>query len=168
MCFLLFSCRSIVSPSEIAAPTPTAAPVQLPPPVASLHNARCISRQCSPTPLFHCRAFSGFFESNFFPEPGPRFRHLQLPGSSASGNWYQRNAGFQCDMMGVCCSPTDGSGRYSVRRGKRAGIPYSGQCRGVYLKINGKPARSQGRSGEVVRIRINEKNLQDLLDPTAG
>jgi hypothetical protein len=38
----------------------------------------------------------------------------------------------------------------------------------VRLKINGKPAKSLGRSGEVVRILINEKNLQDLLDQTAG
>jgi len=43
-----------------------------------------------------------------------------------------------------------------------------GNAGGVHLKINGKPAKPLGKSGEVVKIFINEKNLQDLLDQTAG
>jgi cytoskeleton protein RodZ len=43
-----------------------------------------------------------------------------------------------------------------------------GNAGGVHLKINGKPAKPLGKSGEVVKIFINEKNLQDLLDRTAG
>ena len=43
-----------------------------------------------------------------------------------------------------------------------------GNAGGVHLKINGKPAKPLGKSGEVVKIFINEKNLQDLLDRAAG
>ena len=43
-----------------------------------------------------------------------------------------------------------------------------GNAGGVHLKINGKPAKPLGKSGEVVRILINGNNLQDLLDQTAG
>ena len=43
-----------------------------------------------------------------------------------------------------------------------------GNAGGVHLKINGKPAKPLGKSGEVVKILISEKNLQDLLDQTAG
>ena len=44
----------------------------------------------------------------------------------------------------------------------------AGNAGGVQLKINGKPAKSLGKPGEVVKILINEKNLQDYLDQTAG
>jgi hypothetical protein len=43
-----------------------------------------------------------------------------------------------------------------------------GNAGGVHLKINGKPARPLGKSGEVVKILINEKNLNDYLDQTPG
>jgi len=43
-----------------------------------------------------------------------------------------------------------------------------GNAGGIHLKINGKPAKPLGKSGEVVRILIDEKNLKDLLDQTAG
>ena len=43
-----------------------------------------------------------------------------------------------------------------------------GNAGGVQLKINGKPAKSLGKPGEVVKILINEKNLQDYLDQPAG
>jgi hypothetical protein len=43
-----------------------------------------------------------------------------------------------------------------------------GNAGGVHLKINGKPAKSLGKSGVVAKILINEKNLQDLLDQTPG
>ncbi len=43
-----------------------------------------------------------------------------------------------------------------------------GNAGGAHLKINGKPAKPLGKPGEVVTIQINEKNLQDFLDQTAG
>jgi cytoskeleton protein RodZ len=43
-----------------------------------------------------------------------------------------------------------------------------GNAGGVRVRINGKPAKSMGKSGEVVKTLINEKNLQDLLDHTSG
>jgi cytoskeleton protein RodZ len=44
----------------------------------------------------------------------------------------------------------------------------AGNAGGVQLKINGRPAKSLGKPGEVVKILINEKNLQDYLDQSAG
>jgi cytoskeleton protein RodZ len=44
----------------------------------------------------------------------------------------------------------------------------AGNAGGVQLKINGKRAKSLGKPGEVVKILINEKNLQDYLDQSAG
>jgi cytoskeleton protein RodZ len=43
-----------------------------------------------------------------------------------------------------------------------------GNAGGIQLKINGKPARPLGKPGEVIKIQIDEKNLQDFLDQTAG
>jgi cytoskeleton protein RodZ len=43
-----------------------------------------------------------------------------------------------------------------------------GNAGGVRIKINGKTAKSFGKSGEVVTIQINEKNLQDFLDQASG
>jgi cytoskeleton protein RodZ len=43
-----------------------------------------------------------------------------------------------------------------------------GNAGGVRLKINGKAAKPLGKSGEVVNIHINEKNLQEILDHTSG
>jgi cytoskeleton protein RodZ len=43
-----------------------------------------------------------------------------------------------------------------------------GNAGGVHLKINGKPAKPLGKSGEVVKILINEKNLHDYLDQSPG
>jgi cytoskeleton protein RodZ len=43
-----------------------------------------------------------------------------------------------------------------------------GNAGGVRLKINGKAAKSLGKSGEVITIQINEKNLHDFLDQTSG
>ena len=44
----------------------------------------------------------------------------------------------------------------------------AGNAGGVRLRINGKPAKSLGKPGEVVRILLNKKNLQDYLDQSAG
>ena len=43
-----------------------------------------------------------------------------------------------------------------------------GNAGGIHMKINGKSAKPLGKSGEVVRILINEKNLHDYLDQTPG
>ena len=43
-----------------------------------------------------------------------------------------------------------------------------GNAGGVHLKINGKRAKPLGKSGEVIKIHINEQNLQDFLDQNAG
>jgi cytoskeleton protein RodZ len=43
-----------------------------------------------------------------------------------------------------------------------------GNAGGIRLKINGKPLKSLGQSGEVRRLLIDLKTLPDLLDPTAG
>jgi cytoskeleton protein RodZ len=44
----------------------------------------------------------------------------------------------------------------------------AGNAGGLQLKINGRPAKSLGKPGEVVKILINKKNLQDYLDQSAG
>jgi cytoskeletal protein RodZ len=43
-----------------------------------------------------------------------------------------------------------------------------GNAGGIRLKINGKPARPLGKSGDVVKVLINDKNLQDFIDQTSG
>jgi cytoskeleton protein RodZ len=43
-----------------------------------------------------------------------------------------------------------------------------GNAGGVHLRINGKPTKTLGKSGEVVKLLITEKNLSDLIDQTAG
>jgi cytoskeleton protein RodZ len=43
-----------------------------------------------------------------------------------------------------------------------------GNAGGVQLKINGQPAKSLGKPGEVVKILIDRHNLQDILAQTAG
>lgn len=43
-----------------------------------------------------------------------------------------------------------------------------GNAGGVRLKINGKPAKMLGKSGEVVRVLINQQNLPDLLERATG
>jgi hypothetical protein len=43
-----------------------------------------------------------------------------------------------------------------------------GNAGGIRLKINGKPAKSLGKSGDVVRLIINEQNLNDLLEKNTG
>jgi cytoskeleton protein RodZ len=43
-----------------------------------------------------------------------------------------------------------------------------GNAGAVRLKINGKSAKPLGKPGEVLRVLIDEKNLQDILDQTAG
>jgi hypothetical protein len=43
-----------------------------------------------------------------------------------------------------------------------------GNAGGVSLQINGKPARSLGKPGEVIRLLINAQNIPDLLIKGAG
>lgn len=43
-----------------------------------------------------------------------------------------------------------------------------GNAGGVRLKINGKPLKLLGKSGQIVKILIDESNLPELLDKTAG
>ena len=43
-----------------------------------------------------------------------------------------------------------------------------GNAGGVHLKINGKPARPLGKAGEVVKLLINEDNINNLIVATAG
>jgi cytoskeleton protein RodZ len=43
-----------------------------------------------------------------------------------------------------------------------------GNAAGVRLKINGKPAKPLGKRGEVVKFLINQENLQDFIDQSAG
>jgi cytoskeletal protein RodZ len=43
-----------------------------------------------------------------------------------------------------------------------------GNAGGVQLKINGKPAKPLGKSGEVIKLTIDEKNLSALIDQPAG
>jgi cytoskeletal protein RodZ len=43
-----------------------------------------------------------------------------------------------------------------------------GNAGGAHLKINGMPIKPLGKQGEVIKILINEKNLQNLLEQTAG
>jgi cytoskeletal protein RodZ len=41
-----------------------------------------------------------------------------------------------------------------------------GNAGGIRLKINGKPARILGKSGEVVRLLVNEQSMKNLLEKT--
>ena len=43
-----------------------------------------------------------------------------------------------------------------------------GNAGGVHLKINGVPVRQLGKSGEVLRLQISEKELPNLLDQSTG
>jgi cytoskeletal protein RodZ len=43
-----------------------------------------------------------------------------------------------------------------------------GNAGGAHLKINGKPLKSLGKAGEVVKTLINQQNLPDLLVQNAG
>lgn len=43
-----------------------------------------------------------------------------------------------------------------------------GNAGGVHLKINGKPAKPLGKQGEVVKMLINERTIQDLIDHSTG
>lgn len=43
-----------------------------------------------------------------------------------------------------------------------------GNAGGVHLKIDGKPLKPLGKPGSVVKLLIDWRNLQDLLDQTAG
>jgi len=43
-----------------------------------------------------------------------------------------------------------------------------GNAGGVNLKINGKPAKPLGKPGEVLKLRINAQNIQDLLEKSAS
>lgn len=43
-----------------------------------------------------------------------------------------------------------------------------GNAGGVRLKINGKPVKPLGKPGEVIKLLIDAKNLQEILDQTAG
>jgi cytoskeleton protein RodZ len=44
----------------------------------------------------------------------------------------------------------------------------AGNAGGVHLKINGKPVKALGKPGSVVRIMIDQKNLQDFMDRAPG
>jgi len=43
-----------------------------------------------------------------------------------------------------------------------------GNAGGVQLRLNGKPVKPLGKTGEVIKMIINAKNLQDLIAQTAG
>jgi cytoskeleton protein RodZ len=43
-----------------------------------------------------------------------------------------------------------------------------GNAAGVQLKINGKAVKPLGKSGDVIKMIINQKNLQEFIDQTAG
>jgi hypothetical protein len=43
-----------------------------------------------------------------------------------------------------------------------------GNAGGVHLKINGRPAKPLGKPGEVVKVLIDGKNLQNFLDQATG
>jgi cytoskeleton protein RodZ len=43
-----------------------------------------------------------------------------------------------------------------------------GNAAGVQLKINGKSVKPLGKAGEVIKLIINQKNLQEFVDQTAG
>ncbi len=78
-----------------------------------------------------------------------------------------------------CWMSVDSDGRPSIRRVLKAGETQSfeasrkinlimGNAGGVRLQINGKPAKLLGKTGEVVKVEINETNLADFIDQTAG
>jgi cytoskeleton protein RodZ len=43
-----------------------------------------------------------------------------------------------------------------------------GNAGGIRLKINGKPAKPLGKSGEVIRLLINEQNIEELIEKASG
>ncbi len=78
-----------------------------------------------------------------------------------------------------CWMSVDSDGRPSIRRVLKPGETQSieasrkinlimGNAGGVRLQINGKPARLLGKTGEVVKVEINETNLADFIDQAAG
>jgi len=43
-----------------------------------------------------------------------------------------------------------------------------GNAGGIHLKINGKPVKALGKSGEVVRVLINEQSMKDLIEKSSN
>jgi cytoskeleton protein RodZ len=167
-----FSRKSIVAPSEIAKPPTPAASVQVPPQVAS------------PPATPDASPDSGSADSAVSDNALPA--NSLTPSSSSEpkvSDFTISNSGaplrLEIGISEKCWVSIDRDGSPAVRRLMEPGDIQSveakeqvflivGNAGGVRLKINGKPAKNLGRSGEVVRILINEKNLQDLLDQTAG
>lgn len=164
--------RSIVAPSEIAKPPTPAASIQLQAPLASPPTAA----ETSPDMVSANSAVSpGVPAPDSLIHSSPS--DPNAPGTADSSR--QAPLRLEIGISEQCWVSIDRDGIPAVRRLMDPGEIQSieakeqvflivGNAGGVQLKINGKPARSLGRSGEVVRIRIDEKNLRELLDPSAG
>jgi cytoskeleton protein RodZ len=79
----------------------------------------------------------------------------------------------------TCWISVDRDGRPAVRKIMEPGevqyfsaaqkfLVIIGNAGGVHLKINGKPAKQLGESGKVIRLLINDTNIPNLIDQTAG
>ncbi len=167
-----FSRKPIIVPSEIAKPPTPANSVQPatatvnPPPAADIPPDSVSADSAVPAVL---------------PPPDATIPSASqgpiAPGSAIASS--QAPLRLEIGISEKCWVSVDRDGSPIVRRLMDPGevqaveaneqvLLIVGNAGGVRLKINGRPARSLGKPGEVVRIMINEKNLQDLLDQTAG
>jgi cytoskeleton protein RodZ len=86
---------------------------------------------------------------------------------------------LQLDAVELCWISVTGDGRRMLSKLLQPGEGQSfaantafdlilGNAGGVRLKINGKPVRSLGPSGSVIRLTINPQNIPDLLEKLTG
>lgn len=116
-----------------------------------------------------------------FPAPAPaepsETSASSAPQSAPATN--PRALRLEIDVTDKCWISLDRDGKLALRKILQPGEVQSfdaaekfqivlGNAGGVRLKINGKPAKPLGKPGEVLKVLINEQNLQDILDKTAG
>ena len=86
---------------------------------------------------------------------------------------------LRVDTVEPCWISVNGDGRHLLSKLLQPGEGQSfaantdfklilGNAGGVKLKINGKPVKSLGPSGSVVRFSINADNLPNLLEKLTG
>jgi cytoskeleton protein RodZ len=144
------------SPEGIQAAEPSAAPVDTLPGSSPLIPETAQTEPAPPTPIAQTAASPDS-------APPPLQSSLQLEVGVTQQCW------ISVEQDGIrsfrkLMNPGDVQRLYAAEQF----FIIAGNAGGVQLKINGRPAKSLGKPGEVVKILINEKNLQDYLDKSAG
>jgi cytoskeleton protein RodZ len=104
------------------------------------------------------------------PSTAPDLKSTEAPDSSLR---------LELAATETCWISVDRDGRPAVRKIMEPGevqyfsaaqkfLVIVGNAGGVHLKINGKPAKQLGESGKVIKLLINDTNIPNLIDQTAG